>query len=924
MRRLLAVLLLLAPSIALADDNIARMRYKKQRALERVTARHEAQLPPDMRLPDGSPNRSHPEYQARKDAWQADVNQTRAHYDGTDTRAATFERARAQAGLGDDQVQNTGGKPKGLGSDMDYTAKSHEAGEQFIQQLKKENPSLRVEEDALRYRLPEQDVVVWKTPKARETAGSSSHEAMQRLKAQPHQDTFPTAGGMHSTSGGKLGVEDAAGAVGANLRKAADAGLDGPPADMNLQMTAKSTNKAMQAAGTDTRNPKLTGKLEQLRNHKTADEALDTFGASPEHKQAELGKLQQEMQGEMATAYDKAGQKSKELDARRARQAQELAAAGDLDGAAKVRQQQIEVRVSNEVNLQELARDQPGLVKKVTGLDPDSVPGREKLIDRSAKMTKLAGDEAYPPGTKPSASAPVSPHSRPVDAAQKWGGRAMTGLDALGGGIGGAEEELEASIKEGRSASKARAATNAVKNTLWEATGIPMVQRSVERAGQLRDEELAAADARYGMDGHSGALARMKALGRMAKETAGIDTASQLAEEEIRHEEEQARLQGREPSYTRSSLNGVARTIGSAVGLSKIAEFSQTDWPAKAERASQERFERHWANARAREGLEKVKAIQGDIEEALATFDPYNPAHRERFGELVSRYGAARQSIARAGEFLRKQAGPQDEGVQAIYDTARSLPEPDALSRILEEYDPIRDAQELVRAEAQVQPPARASEPYTVEPAQEAQAAQPVQDPDAWTAVSGPETISAEAAHPQPQPEIMQEAWVSPPAPVVGRETVYQPPQSGFDQQAAQGLIGGLIGIANTAIAEQNNAGGGWTPPAQPASGGWGSPAAADCSRNFYMGMGGPVCQCDGYGWSTSSNACVAGAGSAGGGGQPAGFGGFPDAPQTQSAPAAVPVYTPAPAPSRETCEEQYARTGGVNTCAPKNPVYLP
>lgn len=897
---LAAAMLVLGTAAAWAEDpiDVAKLRYKKGRALERVTARFEAQIPSEARLPDGRPNTSHPEYQRVKSAWEEQVGQTRAHYDAQDNRAEHWEQARHEAIAELDQkavqrgtmtpeqaavpiaqrdplslpIQGSGSPPKALESDGDYTAMSHEAAEAFEKALKRDRPGVRVGQDSLRTKIAGDDLTTWKTPAAREAAGSSSHEAMWRHKALSGQDTFPTAGGMHATTGGRLGVEDPRGAVLSNMRKGLDHGLNGPPEEMHLQSAAKSTHKAMQAAGLDKQDPAFTKQLETLRNHKLPEEAgVVTFGASAQQKTEERAAFQGKIQEKMGEAYEASGKRSEALDARRTRQAQEALAAGDKTEHTRLRTEQIESRVSNEVAMQEMARDDPSFVKKMTGLDPDAVPGREKLIDRSAKVTRLAEETVGSAKAAPLSPAdPVAPHSTPTELANKWGDRVMTGLDVLSGGISGAETEMEEAIRQGRSPSKVRAARNALGNTLWGMTGIPMVQEAVGGAHDIAVEELNEADARFGADGHLGIAARIRALTRTGSKVAGWDAASDMAQEEIAHEEAQARQEGREPSYARSSVNGVARAIGSSIGLSKIAEFASTDWGQKAEAAQEERFQRYWAQARAKESLEQIKAIEDELRAAAMDLDPLNAAHRERLEALADRYAQARDTMLKAGQFLRKQVGGADADTMAIYDTIAKLPKPEEFRKqTLDAYDPAALDQEIARESALPQDAEAAAGPR--EPGQTGEDAMHEQTGDEWTTVGGPTTVDA-SAEPDLIAEPAQEMWETPPPPPVAEDLGQQAPSGGMNPQAVQTLIGGLVGLANTAINQQQS-----TPaPIQPPASSWGqAPQSAGdrCATNFYLdAMRGMICQCADYHWDTRANACVPGP-APGAGGVASGFG---------------------------------------------------
>ncbi|MEK7389769.1 MAG: hypothetical protein AAB036_08720 [Elusimicrobiota bacterium] len=796
-----------APASSLARDDVRFLRARKEEALSRLTERFESLIPPEAYHSDGSPNLNHPEYQKAKERWEKSMEAAHDRYDRLDPRLKEIPQVPKGEAVAPGII-NSGGPIKKLGSDMDLTAESEAAGRAFVNDLKNKKPGLEVVEDSLAWRIPEKDLVVWKTPKAKNAAGSCAQLAEYQQKAKPHADTFPTAGGMHSTSGGKLGVDDPKGAVLSNAIKASDAGIMGDPGKADLQMVGKSVSKAAEAAGTKSPTP-FYEKAEKVRSRLTPEQAgVTTFGAKPERKKIERESFVNQARDEIEKAYENASRKSAQLDERRSRQAAELLEAGDKAGHARVREEQIGARVSNEATLHEMSKDNPAMVKKLTGQDPKTLPGQEHFIGESAKLTKIV-EETHQP--KPAPDIPVPPSIGVADAAKKWGYRALDGLDIIGSGIGGAEAELEEAIRQGRSPSKVRAVQKAVGETLWQMTGIPLVAGAASRAKEVVNEELAKDDAQWG-DRHWGIAARVRTAIRLGKDLAGIDGNTLIAEEEIRREEDAAHREGRQPSYARSTINGLARGIGGLIGIARIAEFSSRDWPAEAANAMEGRYQRHWAQARAEESLSKIKGLIGELREAAASLDPANPASRETISRLAARYGDARQALARIGQFSREQFGADDEMTRLIYGTASSLPKPEAFTDALKDFLPSKtrpsetEIGELVHGAEQ--PPKR-------------------QEPSASWAAGRVETVAEERSQPPPAaPEPELPAELPPPAPVAQEAEGSDGGQPAFDPAP---LIGAMAAIYNQAAGKgapsTNDGGGGASQPAAPARN---SPVAAN------------------------------------------------------------------------------------------------
>ncbi len=128
------------------------------------------------------------------------------------------------------------------------TANTLEAGAAYVKKL--ERPGLgNVQEFPDRWVVTDLDMTVWKpSVTGREKVGSSMAMAGTTMDALPGSDKFGTLGGLYYTSNGTKGVKDPRGAVIANAKKAAEAGVGGK-GDPDLHVIGKSVGKAADAAG---------------------------------------------------------------------------------------------------------------------------------------------------------------------------------------------------------------------------------------------------------------------------------------------------------------------------------------------------------------------------------------------------------------------------------------------------------------------------------------------------------------------------------------------------------------------------------------------------------------------------------------------------------------------------------------------------
>lgn len=633
-------------------DDIGAARQKMKKELADITAKHEARIPKEA-FQDGRLDPTHPEYTKIKQEWLNEMGQARARHNSTDWRWEEAQSMMENLGI-KDKIANTGSKPKGLGSDMDFTPNDYSSGKKLSKAY--EGKGYEVVELGDRWVVKGTDTTIWKPTKT-EPVGSSSYEASISNKARAHSDAFPTEGGMHSTTGGKIGVEDPAGAVLSNAHKASDAGISKGAQNADMHVVGKSASKAADAGGVKEGNPEFYGKADAARNHMTNEEAgISTFGEKPEVKAREAAKFLEEARSEMRKSYDAAAEKSRALQEQRNSTAEKSYAEGEVAKGNQAKSERIRVELSNRVTLNELALTDPALVKELTGIDATTPKGREQLREMTGESVKSTR-EMNP--ARP--EVPVGEVGA-LEAGKKWGGRAMTGLWVLNSGAIGYEEEMEAATREGRDPSKLRMLGNAA----WELTMIPAAIGSFQEGTRLRDKYLEEADRMYG-NNHWGIQARLLAAGEAIKTITMWNLGTQIANEEILAEEARARAAGVEPDYMRSWGNATLRGLGEVLMINGVCRAMTTDWEAEARWMKQERAVREMAIAKTEERMRELMGIDEKIRRwrERGDRDVWSKAELEH---LMKRRENAVKGLHDIAIRMRKRYGSEDPLVQALYD----------------------------------------------------------------------------------------------------------------------------------------------------------------------------------------------------------------------------------------------------------------
>ena len=143
--------------------------------------------------------------------------------------------------------------------------------------------------------------------------------------------------------------------------------------EVDYHVIGKSVDKAISVAndaagGTVIHSPDFQKKALAVRKHRTPEEAgLVTFGNPSAVKKAESERFLAEANRYMAQAYQMSAASSAKTDRQRAKDLADAIARGDKEAAYRIRVEQIEVRVSNESALRQIAIDDPLLVARARG-----------------------------------------------------------------------------------------------------------------------------------------------------------------------------------------------------------------------------------------------------------------------------------------------------------------------------------------------------------------------------------------------------------------------------------------------------------------------------------------------------------------------------------------------------------------------------
>ena len=138
---------------------------------------------------------------------KAATDKINADYGLKENRDLIHQEAIEAAGLTENEMILSGGKPKNALSDMDVTAKTYAAGKAYTKALA--GKGLKVTEFSDRW-VVSNDTTIWK-PASGDSVGASSYEAQLIHGASEGSDKFATQSGQNFTKGQETG--DKLGAV---------------------------------------------------------------------------------------------------------------------------------------------------------------------------------------------------------------------------------------------------------------------------------------------------------------------------------------------------------------------------------------------------------------------------------------------------------------------------------------------------------------------------------------------------------------------------------------------------------------------------------------------------------------------------------------------------------------------------------------
>ncbi len=456
------------------------------------------------------------------------------------------------------------------------------------------------------------------------------------------------------------GAETPTGKVTKAAQKASDGGISvKDPAKVNPRKVAEGVRKAGETSGTAKDNPGVHQKSQEISRGRTPEEAgVNKFGDKPEAKARQTREHLNESREQLQRSNEAARRQTQQNREQVQREVERLNREGRAEQGRQLQREANRMDVKERARVNELARNDPKLTEKMTGLDPRSPKGREALMRETAEVIRRSGTQDVPAPHELIVREPT-----PGEALAKWGGRVMTGLWVLNSGATGWEKEVDQALQEGREPSKLKALANGA----WELTMIPAAIGSVEHGFQLRDKFLDEADRKYG-NNHWGVEARLLAWGEALKELSCWNLGTQIADEEMRAEEARARAAGEDPDYWRSWGNGTLRGLGEVFMINGICRAMTRDWEAELNAVKADEALRQHALFKTHMNMRDLDIIREQIRKTLEHGDPKDFMTQIRLKSLQDQYDKAVNNIHDIAKRMRKMFGTEDPLTKALYD----------------------------------------------------------------------------------------------------------------------------------------------------------------------------------------------------------------------------------------------------------------
>ena len=373
-------------------------------------------------------------------SYQKAMDSVRKSYAARDGRFSTIEKAIKAVG-GEKEFLNSGSAPKTPKSDVDITELKPGTAKKLIGELNAKGFSIKPHPTIPgRFDDPVKKLVIWETPPNVEV-GTQEWKNWVTTRAGA-EDTFATAGGLHKTSGGKIGAADPQGAVLDNVKKAVEAGIHRNPATepIDAKTVGKSVSKSLEwtnakRAGLTTKE--FAGQADALRKGRSWDEAgITSPNDPPEVRNKKISDWLGKAQDALTKTYNRAVKQSQDLNKARVKELHEIIRKpAGADGGLTPRQQKRVTKLIDEIRsipqgnnetLKTITERSPEIGGKLTGqklrTNPDGTvtnlktgktTTRSAAAESATAPTRKSGvqtvKESVPTAQQPKETGPVKP-----------------------------------------------------------------------------------------------------------------------------------------------------------------------------------------------------------------------------------------------------------------------------------------------------------------------------------------------------------------------------------------------------------------------------------------------------------------------------------------------------------------------------------